>query len=320
MPDAPPLTITDPGEPGRSGDLLSAGPDRERRGVPRRTQALLLALALAVGAAVLGGQALLRDRTEQRDRAAAFAAADAVHLRGVVDALYDLGVGTELLGVDLSLVVRDGRPAEERVTGLALEGRGLTPQPLLPFSAAEVRQQLTTTSAVDCDAVAAGAVPGPVQVVLTVTAGSGVPHEQRLLLDAQRAWLAALVACDLPAPGARPRVEAYGLRGRLQLLVETVRRDDAELRLVAVSSPGVRLRLDGLSLPVPLVADGTTVVGLLADVVDCDAARRGGYLVQVDLTRNGVAQRRVAGRPTGLEPGSAPIAQALRAVVERSCG
>lgn len=207
MPDAPPLTITDPGDPGRHGDLLSAGPDRERRGVPRRLPALLLAISLAVGAAALGGQAVLRVRTEQRDRTA-FAVADVVHLRGVLDDLYDLGVGTQLLGVDLSLVVRDGRPAEERVTGLTLEGPGLTPQPVLPFSAAEVRPQLTATSAVDCDAVAAGDVPGPAQVVLTVTAGSGVPHEQRLLIDAQRVWREALVACDLPAPRARPRVEA----------------------------------------------------------------------------------------------------------------
>lgn len=225
MRDVPPVTLADPRDRGRaSRDVLVGGGDREPR-LSRRTRFLTGAALAVVVAVVAGGTAY----TRHREQAAAFALADRVQVQGVLTAVFGLEPGSGRIGATVELTARDGAQGSQSVPTVRLEGPGL--QPLVPGGPGRFtsRYSALPESRVSCRAAAAGQVPDSAVVVVTVVPASQVPHEQRLPVDREVLREAVLAACDLPDPDARSYVEVSGRGDAVLVLVETVRRSDADV-------------------------------------------------------------------------------------------
>ena len=319
MRDVPPVTIHDPGGPGRQ-DVLVGGAEREPR-LSRRTRVLVGGgLALLVAGAV-GGTSYAQHRAEQREQAAAFAVADEVHVEGSLAAVFGLEPGSGRLGADVTLASRDGHPGPHTVPTVRLEGPGLVPVTRAGPGRFTPPAQAVPESRVDCGAVAAGRIPEAALVVATVVPASQMPHEQGLPVDPESLREAVLSACDLPDPSAKPYVEAAARGTSLLVFVEAVRRSDAVLWLEDVRVPGFALRaVPGLSLPYLVEPDSGGVYGLDVRVTDCTAARASDLLLTVVLSEDGRREQRVA--PPAVQqpqPGAVPVGQLLQRLIDQDC-
>lgn len=319
MRDAPPVTLHDPGEPaGR--DVLVGAPEREPR-LSRRTRVLGGAGATLLAAGVVGGTSYAQHRAEQRERAAAFALADQVHVEGVVAAVFGFEPGSGRLGADVTLRSLAGHPGPHTVPTVRIEGAGLVPLTTGGPGRFMPPTQAVPESRVDCGAVAAGRIPASAQVVVTAVPASQVPHEQHLPVDVPSLREAVLAACDLPDPSAEPYVEASAQGDALVVLLETVRRSDAVLRLEEIRVPGFALSTGGrFSLPRVIEPDSGGVYGFGVRVTDCAAARAGDRAVTVVLGQGGRREERVAPHAVRQpQPGAVPVEQLLQRLVEAAC-
>lgn len=324
MRDVPPVTLGDPGDRGRAEwDVLVGGDDREPR-LSRRTRFLTGAALAVVAAGVAGGTVWAQHRAEQREQAAAFALADRVHVQGVLTGVFGLETGSGRIGGTVELTARDGAQGSQSVPTVRLEGPGL--QPLVPGGPGRFTSPYSALpeSRVSCRAAAAGQVPDSAQVVVTVVPASQVPHEQRLPVDRDVLREAVLSACDLPDPDATPHVEVSGQGDTVLVLVETVRRSDADVRLVDVRAPGLALELPAQApgLPRRVAPDSGAFFGFEVRVVDCAAAQAGPLEVTVVLSEDGRREERPA--PNAVQqpqpqPGTVPVARLLERLVDRAC-
>lgn len=319
MPDAPIVTVSDPsGDDGR-GDLLQSGDEHAPWRPSRRTAGLTaLALLLAAGG-VVGVRAEQRDREQQRLREAAFALADRVRLRSSLAGVVTPAVGSRRLAflVDLLQVgVGDSGP-RDRVTGLRVEGAGLTPDPT-PFVEV-VAGPVEAAATVDCRAAAAGQLPERATVVLTVVPASEVEHVQRLQVGAALLRQAVLEACDLPDPGLRTTVATFVQGRTLTLLVDTVPRSRRPATVQSVAVAGFDVRTVGAALPYSVSPGSGAFLGLQARVVDCAAARAGDLGLQVRLTDDEGSAVRTAADAAAEQPGRRPTRDLLQDLLARDC-
>jgi len=319
--EPPFVTVVAAGDAGRPVDVLVGGEPREP-GVPRRWKVAALVLVL-LGAVGLVGRSLAADRAEQRANEAAFAVRDRVHLIGVLGAVsgtFDGGVG-RLLSAEVSVSVVGGQPGGDRVTGLRLEGEGLTPRPADLSGLTELPATLRPTADIDCDAIAAGRYPVSGSVVLDVVPRSGVTHSQRMPVQAAVLRNASLAACELPDPDARTRVEVQGsARGTLLLNVEPVPYSRQPLVIEGVSVPGFEVRpAGGQTLPTRLPPDTGALYGFTVRVTDC-AMARGSFGTTVRLRVGSVLETRVASTELSQpQPGGVPAARLLQRLVTLTC-
>ena len=320
MPDVPRVTVRDPRDAGRRGDLLEQGAERERRPLPRRVKALAAVGIVVLGLGGLVVRVAVRDRTEKSVRQAAFAAADEVHLAGRLLSVSALDPGSYRVDVMVEVAGREDRPYPDRVTGLTLQAQGVTPLEFVRPPFPERRLQVGAAVTVDCGAVAAGRLPAGGEVVLTVTAGSGVPHDQRLPVSDDQLREAVLVACDLPDPEAETVVEASGASGGLLVSLQQVPRRPDGLVLESIAVEGFEVVLDGLALPYRLPPRTGLGLFVTVRVRDCAAALAGGLRVRVTLTEGGVRTVREADPPVSQpQPGAVPAAQHLQQLVDAGC-
>ena len=311
--------MRDPRDPGPRGDLLEQGDEREQRPLPRRVKALVAVGLVVLGLAGLVVRDAVRDRAEERVRQAAFAATDEVHLESRLLSVTALDPGSHRVDVMVEVSGREDRPYPDRVSWLTLEAQGVTPLEFVLPPFPERRLQVGAAVAVDCAAVAGGRLPAGGEVVLTVTAGSGVPHDQRLPVPDDLLRESVLVACDLPDPEAETAVEASGASGGLLLSLQQVPRRPDGLVLERIAVEGFEVVLDGLALPYRLPARTGLGLFVTVGVRDCAAALAGGLRVQVTLTEGGVRTVRGADPPVSPPPGAVPAAQYLQQLLDADC-
>ena len=306
----PPSTTGDAGPGG--ADVLSGGPDREPRRLPR--WAAPLAVGLLVGAlGVSGGQQLLAERAEQPRPAAS--TADEVDLRAEVTGILG-GEGSGTASAQVTIVSTVGPRPRGRVTGVQLVGPGLTPtdypQPVFSVLPAGVQPE----AEVDCRRAARRPLLSEADVVVTFLPASRVPREQRLPVPSEQVREAVLAACDLPDPRADLVIEASASGEAMLLYVGGVPRSKAALRVQEVRIPGFVVAGD--ELPVEVPPDTVALLALELRVADC--AQAGSGPVVVRLTEAGQGITVVAGpafqQP---QPGAVPVEQLLVRLAERSC-
>ena len=315
------MTIVDP----RSGACADAdvlgSPDDRLSGLPRRRRNALAAAAVVTAAAVWAGVALAEQRAHDRERAAAFALADRVHLQGALDALFSLEPGSGRLGAQVTIDAVDGEAGQDVVSSVRLEGPGIFSSGTPLTGRFTPPEQVLPEARVNCSRVGAGQIPDRATVVVTVVPASQVPHEQRLPADPAQVREAALAACDVPDPAAVPLVQASAQRGGLLLFVEAVRRSDADLRLEQVRIPGFEVTAaHGLRLPHRIGRDSGGFYGLPVRVTDCSAALAGDGQVTVVLSEDGRRVERTAD-PATAQPqvGAVPVEQLLAGLVAAAC-
>lgn len=317
MGDAPLVSIVDPRDRGQGGDVLQSGDERGPRW-SRRARVLAGTLAAAGVLAAVAVPRVLAAREEQRAADAAFAVADTVHLRVTAQAV----VGADRQLSAIYLLDDDGTPSyADRLVRARLEGAGLRPvDPGARPVYESVPVELFASAAVDCRAVTAGAYPDAA-LVTTALPLSKVEHVERLPLAPDQVREAALQACDLPDPDARPLVEVQGTaKGELFLNLETVARSKDELALDDVRLPGFTVTpVDGLDLPRVLGVNSGGIYGFRLAVADC-AVARSSRDVRVSIRVGGVRETRVADTRTSQpQPGGEPIGALLDRLVERAC-
>ena len=316
----PVVTVVDPRDPGRPADVMSSGDERGPRW-SRRTRVLAGILAAAGVLVAVVVPRVLEQRKERAAADAAFAIADEVHLRV---AATGIGGGERQLSVGYLLTDDGTQGYADRLVGARLEGDGL--RPVEPGSLPQyfgVPFELGVTAAVDCAAVAAGRYPDAV-LVTTARPASKVEHVERAPLDPVSVRQAALSACGLPDPDARPVVEVEGsARGQLLLSLTTVQNALGALVVEAVEIAGVAVTTDpGPSLPIVLEPfQGGAVGGIYGfslRVDDCAAAAEARVVV-VRLRVGDVAQTRTADPAVQPQPGSMTVAALLDRLVEQAC-
>lgn len=322
MRDAPPVTVSDPGGGGRSRqDVLVGGAQSEPR-LSRRSRVLAGATLVLLAAGAVAGTAYAQHRAEQRAHAAAFAAADEVHVESELVGVFGFEPGSGRLGAEVALTSRAGRPGPHTVPSVRLEGPGLLPlAPGGPGRFTSTAQGLPE-SRVDCATVAAGGFPGSAEVVVTVVPASQVPHEQRLPVPPDALREAVLSACDLPDPDAEPYAETAAVGPAVLVFVEAVPRSDALLRLEDVRVPGFSLRPGdrGFALPYLIQPDSGGTYGFDVRVVDCQTARAGDLAVTVVLSQDNRREERVVPHAVRQpQPGAVPVEQLLQRLLDESC-
>ena len=317
MPDAPEVQVSSISGAGSGppGEVLTGGGDREPR-LSRRTRTLLAAVLVLAAGGTVGMRALAQDRAEQRERDAAFALADRVHLFGRLTGISDLQIGSRRLGAIVEITSADGQRDGNRVTEVRLDGPGLVPAPVARPLLTRLPVEVFPEASVDCGRVAAGEVPSEGAVVLTVVPRSELPHEQRLAAEPAQVREAALAACDLPDPSASPVVEMEARDGELLVFVDSVPRSKADLQLLGVDIAG--FQVGGRPEALPPGTGG--FFALPVRVTDCSRARSGELAVRVRL-REGerLVEREAAPATQQLQPGAVPTEELLRRMVDAAC-
>ena len=319
--EPPSVTVVATGDAGRPVDVLVGGEPRGQA-VPRRWKLAALVLVL-LGAVGVAGRSLAADRAERQAEDAAFAVRDQVHVQGALGGVYgifDGGVG-RVLAAEVEVSVVDGQRGSDQVTGLRLEGKGLSPRAADLSGLSELPATLRPEADIDCAGVAVGRYPESVSVVLDVVARSGVTHSQRMPVQATVLRDASLVACELPDPDARVRVEVQSsARGTLLLFVGSVQYSRQPLVLEGVSVPGFEVRpAGGQSLPTSLPLGTDSLFGFTVRVTDC-ATARGSSATTVRLRVGDAPETRVASTEVSQpQPGGLSAAQLLLRLVNLTC-
>lgn len=294
--DAPQVTVTDPSvplHPEEPVDLLSSGGTGSR--LPRRVVVVGLALVLLVAGTLVGLDRYRAHQDGVRREAAAFAAADTVHVRIAVreagvyaepplDVLDDpsapgLPALPPLGRLVVPLVVTDDAAALTEVREVEVTGDGIVAAVDLTQLAARLPGGTASLDVVvdfSCSEVAAGHYPTVRSAVVLVVPESGREHRLSVPLTAPPER--AREACLLPDPDAVPQARAEEQHGRLFLFVDGVPRSRLPLRVLSLTSPGFALRLsDGPpGRPPGIVPPGVGVgFDVSIRVTDCAAARAG---------------------------------------------
>ncbi len=313
MSDLPVVSVVDP-HGGGPLDVLGPDDDRDPRW-SRRTRVVVGVLA----AAGLLITAVLPRVTAARERQAALDALDEVHLRVGVPTV--AGIQGQLL---VQFVVDDDgrRPLAERLVGARLDGDGVQavdPDTRPGYDA--LPTDLSVAGRVDCRAVGAGRYPTSVALVTTALPASKVKRDRRTPIVPGEVRRAALEACDLPDPDARPLVEVQAdARGVLLLNLESVPRADGDIVLERVDVLGFTVApVAGLQLPQTLPGNGGGIYGFTVKVADC-ALARDEREVRVQLQVAGVRETRIASPDTSQpQPGGEQVSALLDRLIAALC-
>lgn len=344
MHEPPPITISDPGRPEGSADVLVAGSERAPLRLPRRLVVMAAALLLVAVGTPLGLERWHRHQAAVRRAAAAFALADTVHARitlagtGVyADAPLDVVETDPVTGEmrtvhqpppttgtwTVPLVVTDDAYGYTEIRDVRVVGKGVRSAFDRTLSTGRVlggSSPLDVPVTFPCSAVAAGRFPSVSRVVVVLVAESGREHHVTLPVTSTPAL--GYEACQLPDPTAVPETSVEEQHGRLLMLVGNLPRARQALQVTAVTSPGFALAVVG-GLPGrpagEVGPDSSVLFDVRVRVTDCAAARAGHGVVTASL-RQGARHWTLVVPDSPAADYRRPGSSMLRLAVQRACG